>query len=71
MSLTVALTTRVLQVIETPYVAGHTQLRISASVGAAQRPAAGASAAELIRMADAAMYEAKRAVKTRVHFAPH
>jgi diguanylate cyclase (GGDEF)-like protein/PAS domain S-box-containing protein len=61
---------RIMQAIEAPYFLGRAVLRVSASIGVAQCPPAATNAVELMRQADAAMYEAKRAGKARVNIAP-
>lgn len=60
---------RVMQALEAPYVMADLRLQISASIGVAQCPPAASNAVELIRLADTAMYDAKRAGKSRVYFA--
>ena len=62
---------RVMDAFEAPYLIGELQLHISASVGVAQYPPTAANAVELLRQADTAMYNAKRAGKARTHFAPN
>ncbi len=57
----------IMEVLKMPYMISDTQLQISASIGTAQCPPAPVNSVELIRLADTAMYEAKRAAKSRVH----
>lgn len=52
-----------------PIVDGEGELRVTASVGAATMPGAADDVQGLIAAADAALYEAKRAGKNRVHAA--
>jgi diguanylate cyclase (GGDEF)-like protein/PAS domain S-box-containing protein len=59
---------RVIAVINEPMeIHGHL-VQVGASVGIAMFPEHGATAAELIKSADAAMYEAKRSSKNSYHF---
>lgn len=65
-----AFAARIVRALEAPFVVNGLRLQVSASIGVARYPLSAARATELIRSADAAMYEAKRAGKGRVHFAP-
>ena len=60
---------QIMHALEAPYLISDLQLQISASVGVGRCPPVAANAVELIRVADTAMYDAKRAGKSRVHFA--
>lgn len=61
---------KLLRVISEPYAIEDQKITIGASIGAAFYPADGKSADELLRVADGAMYGAKRAGKGRVQIAP-
>ena len=61
-----ALGARVLEALSEPFEIGGAGIRIGASIGVALRPAHGATLHELMRAADAAMYEAKAAGRGRV-----
>jgi predicted signal transduction protein with EAL and GGDEF domain len=54
-----AICTRLLAIIGEPYTIGGVEQLISASIGVALIPEDGSSPAELLRLADLAMYEAK------------
>ena len=60
---------RIMYALEATYWIGDVRVQVSASIGVAQSPPLVANAMELLRQADTAMYEAKRAGKARVHFA--
>ncbi len=61
-----ALGAAVLEALSEPFEIGGAGVRIGASIGVALRPAHGATLHELMRAADAAMYEAKAAGRGRV-----
>ncbi|WP_375380953.1 putative bifunctional diguanylate cyclase/phosphodiesterase [uncultured Sphingomonas sp.] len=61
-----ALGAAVLDALSEPFEIGGACVRIGASIGVALRPAHGATLHELMRAADAAMYEAKAAGRGRV-----
>ena len=65
----VALAQRMLDALTVPVVYGERTLRIGASVGVALFPEHGATPDAMIRAADAAMYEAKRAGANQVRLA--
>jgi diguanylate cyclase (GGDEF)-like protein len=52
--------------LEAPFVIGHEEVRVGASVGIAFRPTDGLGAGELTRAADRAMYAAKRRGGNRI-----
>ena len=54
------ITQRLADVFDTPFAVGERRLRVGASIGRAAWPADARSIDELIRLADGAMYEAKR-----------
>ena len=57
---------KLIRVISDPYTVDENRIRISASIGAAFYARDGASVETLVRAADAAMYNAKRAGKSRL-----
>lgn len=57
-----------LRVLGEPFLVGETRIEIGATIGIARCPQDGASADKLLRAADVAMYEAKRAGRGRYHF---
>ena len=62
---------RIMQALETPCNFSSGDTRVSASIGVALCPPVVHDAVELIRVADAAMYEAKRSGKGRISHASH
>ena len=63
---------RLLAVLQDPLVVGETKVVLGASIGVAVELVGAAEPGEMLRNADIAMYEAKRAGKNRVElFAPH
>ncbi|WP_346288243.1 EAL domain-containing protein [Zoogloea sp.] len=59
---------RVLEAFEPPVLLGDRHLMVSATVGAALYPADGQAAEQLLKNADAAMYEAKAGGRKRIGF---
>ncbi|HEY3054215.1 MAG TPA: diguanylate cyclase [Thermoanaerobaculia bacterium] len=62
--------TKLLRIVSEPYTIEEGRVTIGASIGAAFYPDDGATAGELLRVADQAMYGAKRAGKGRAHVTP-
>ncbi|MFN8619440.1 MAG: sensor domain-containing diguanylate cyclase [Chloroflexota bacterium] len=60
---------QLLTTLSRPYLVAGTDLRVTASIGIAQAHAGSLDAQELLRDADAAMYEAKAAGRNRYHVA--
>ena len=60
---------RIFSALETPFYVGSTQMPIGASIGVAAHPPLDGQADDLIRNADQAMYEAKRAGKGCLRYA--
>jgi diguanylate cyclase (GGDEF)-like protein len=57
-----------IRVLGEPFLVGETRVDIGATIGIARCPQDGTSADKLLRAADVAMYEAKRAGRGRYHF---
>jgi diguanylate cyclase (GGDEF)-like protein/PAS domain S-box-containing protein len=60
-----ALAEAALATLDTPVAVGRHRLRVSASIGVVERPAAGADPAEILKAADVTLYRAKAAGRGR------
>ncbi|MGC5771769.1 GGDEF domain-containing protein [Paenibacillus pabuli] len=60
----------IIQTLNKPFIIEYERIHIGCSIGGAEYPANGGNPSEIIRMADEALYESKRAGKNRMTFYP-
>lgn len=58
----------IIQSLNKPFIIDYERIRIGCSIGGAEYPTNSDNPSEIIRMADEALYESKRAGKNRMTF---